>query len=481
MPSAPAQLHQQTAPGLQQQAGVDAEVDLDDDDPVLAWQRRRRQGTMGAAAAVAIVVVIAGVLTLRGSGHDDVPASVRSQVQTALSQGDAASRDRALKALQDFTHSGGAVAAAPVRARLLAEEARGLREAIRLSDEAKAIAVAMQAAPPTGTTAPTAVAHAEQVLAEAGAIVMSSRAAGHDLADVDLATATAALATGDLSALQAATTLAREHAQAEDATTRAAVDDELRLILSLAEASQVSPTDTDAAQVATEKLARFGDVRARAATAVISLVAVRGARLKALAQIPPVAVDGAVVEHARAAFAALPVSDPRRGAAEGLLSALTTLPPPPPEPTVDPAAVPVPGTPVPGAPVPGPGDGAVPVVEETFDALMTRGEKALVTERSAVAYEAFKKATQKNPANARAWLKLGWASLDTGKKSEAPRAFERALAASPSLAEARFGLAEALRFAGRTDEAIAAYKAYLAQDPTGKDANIAKNALKQLE
>lgn len=485
LPSAPAQAQQQPAPGLapQQQAGLDAEVDLDDDDPVLAWQRRRRQGMMGAAAAVAVVVVIAAVLTLRGSGHDDVPASVRSQVQTALSQGDAASRDRALKALEDFTHSGAdaAVAAAPVRARILAEEARGLREAIRLSDEAKAIAVAMQAAPPTGTTDPTAVAHAEQVLAEAGAIVMSSRAAGHDLADVDLATATAALATGDLSALQAATTLAREHAQAEDATTRAAVDDELRLILSLAEASQVLPTDTDAAQVATEKLARFGDVRARAATAVISLVAVRGARLKALAQTPPVAVDGAVVERARAAFAALPVSDPRRAAAEGLLSALTALPPPPPEPVVDPTAVPgTPGTPV-TVPTPVPGDAAVPAVEETFDALMARGEKALVTERSAVAYEAFKKATQKNPASARAWLKLGWASLDSGKKSDAPRAFERALAVSPSLVEARFGLAEALRFAGRTDEAIAAYKAYLAQDPTGKDANIAKNALKQLE
>jgi len=490
VPTAPAQPHHQPQPSLapEQQAGSDAEVDLDDDDPVLAWQRRRRRGVMAAAAAVAVVVVLAVIVTLQGRGHDDVPASIRSQVQTALSQGDAASRDRVLKALEDFSRSSpdAVAAAAAVRARILAEEARGLREAIRLSDEAKATALAMQAAPPTGTTEPTAVAHAEQVLAEAGAIVMSSRAAGHALADVDLATATAALATGDLKALQAATTLAREHAQEDDAATRAAVDDELRLILSLAEASQVTATDTDAAQVATEKLGRFGDVRARAATAVISLVAVRAARLKALAQTPPVAVDGAVVEHARAAFAALPVSDPRRAAAEGLLSALTTLPPSPPDPVVDPTAVPVPGAPG-TAPTPVPGDAAVPaavpvpVVEETFDALMARGEKALVSERSAVAFEAFKKATAKNPGSARAWLKLGWAALDSGKKADAARAFERALAVSPSLAEARFGLAEALRFAGRTDEAIAAYKAYLAQDPTGKDANIAKNALKQLE
>jgi hypothetical protein len=34
---------------------------------------------------------------------------------------------------------------------------------------------------------------------------------------------------------------------------------------------------------------------------------------------------------------------------------------------------------------------------------------------------------------------------------------------------------------GKKDEAIAAYKRYLEMDPKGRDANIAKNALKQLE
>jgi tetratricopeptide (TPR) repeat protein len=119
--------------------------------------------------------------------------------------------------------------------------------------------------------------------------------------------------------------------------------------------------------------------------------------------------------------------------------------------------------------------------DEPFDALMVRGEKALVAGRGQAAYDAFKRATTKNPASGKAWLKCGWAALDIGRKSEAPRLFQRALAASPSLAEAQFGLAEALRFSGRTTEAVVAYKQYLEMDPTGRDAGIAKKAIKQLE
>ena len=418
-------------------------VDLDDDDPVLAWQRRRRRGGIAASVVLAVVLVVGLVFALT-RGDDDMPVAVRAKVQTALSTGDAASRDVAVRALQALPPAKGTAAAAvaAARARLLSEEARGLRDAIHLAEEASATAAAMQAAAPTGIPDPAAVARAEQLLAESGAITMSTRAAGHVIADVDLATATAALAAGDLPALQAATTLAREHAQVDDDATRAAVDDELRLLLSLAEAAQIAPTDVAAAQVVTDKLARFGDARARAATAIAGLVAVRTARLAALAQTPPVAVDGAVVERARAATAA------------------------PMTPTT-PTTTPTTPTPIPA--------------DESFDALMMRGEKALKSERSAAAHEAFKRATQKNPASARAWLNLGWACLDTGKKAEAPRAFEKALSLSPALSEARFGLAEALRFAGRNDEAIAAYQAYLEQDPGGKDAGIAKNALKQLE
>jgi hypothetical protein len=38
-----------------------------------------------------------------------------------------------------------------------------------------------------------------------------------------------------------------------------------------------------------------------------------------------------------------------------------------------------------------------------------------------------------------------------------------------------------LRFAGQKAEALEAYKAYLAMDPSGRDANIARNAIAQLE
>ena len=112
---------------------------------------------------------------------------------------------------------------------------------------------------------------------------------------------------------------------------------------------------------------------------------------------------------------------------------------------------------------------------------MQKAESAIVNEKYSVAYGLLKKATTQKPASGRAWLKLGWAASGLGKFGEASRAFQKALDVESGLSEAQFGLAESLRFSGKKEEAIAAYQAYLAMDPSGKDANIAKNALKQLE
>jgi tetratricopeptide (TPR) repeat protein len=116
-----------------------------------------------------------------------------------------------------------------------------------------------------------------------------------------------------------------------------------------------------------------------------------------------------------------------------------------------------------------------------YDGLMRRGEQALVAERSLVAFEAFKKASQLRPGVARPWLKLGWASLDVSRYGEAERSFERALSIDANLAEAQFGLAESLRFAGKKPEALAAYRAYVAMDPNGRDAGIARRVIEQLQ
>jgi tetratricopeptide (TPR) repeat protein len=440
-------------------------VDLDDDDdPVVAFERRRRRWWLAAGlVVVAAIAVVTGVLLVeRGHG---VPPELQASAQQALALGDEASRARALEALDASTAPG----TTALRARLLAEEARAWREALRVAEEAKAVQASMT---PAGQPAATTTAgipegastRAETLLAQAGAAILQSRAEGNGGVDAALAAATAALAAADFDVVAREVGAARELSRGLHEDARHVVDDELRLLMSLAEASRVGPKDREVAEVVREKLLRFGDARARAAAAVASLVFVRAARDAALASTPPSAIDGTIVANAKTALSMLPAGDPRQPAGLALLTALSTLPVPP-EPEREP--VPVVDPPDAGAP-------------DSFDALMARGEKAMTLGKGQAAWDAFRRATAMNPKSAKAWLKLGWAALDAGKKAEAPRHFQRALSLSPSLSEAQFGLAEAYRFLGRADDAVAAYKEYLRIDPRGKDAAIAKNAITRL-
>jgi predicted Zn finger-like uncharacterized protein len=439
-------------------------ADLDDEDPVVVFERRRRRVWLGVGGLAIAGVVVVAAMVLVDRGHDVAP-ELRATAQQALALGDDVSRGRALEAL-DRASAPGKLA---LRARLVAEEARTWREALRLLDEAKAVQASMQPAgktsPPTMPGLPDGAAtRAEATLAQAGAAVLQSRAEGIGTIDAALAAATAALAAADFDAVVKEVGAARELSRGLHDDARHVVDDELRLLMSLAEASRVGMKDREAAEVVREKLLRFGDARARAAAAVASLVLVRVARDAALASTTPTAVDGTVVANAKTALSMLPAGDPRQPAGLALLTALSTLPvPPEPEKEV---------VPVVEAPAAG--------VVDSFDALMARGEKAMTLGKDLAAWDAFRRATTKNPKSAKAWLKLGWAALDTGKKAEAPRHFQRAIALSPSLSEAQFGLAEAYRFLGRADDAVAAYKEYLRLDPRGKDAAIAKNAITRL-
>jgi predicted Zn finger-like uncharacterized protein len=438
--------------------------DDDDDDPVVVFERRRRRWWIAAGVVVvAALAVTAGVLVVeRGQG---LPPELQASAQQALALGDEASRARALEALDASTAPG----TTALRARLLAEEARAWREALRVADEAKAVQASMTPAGQSATTTTPgipegAATRSETLLAQAGAAILQSRAEGTGGVDAALAAATAALAAADFDVVAREVGAARELSRGLHDDARHVVDDELRLLVSLAEASRVGPKDREAAEVVREKLLRFGDARARAAAAVASLVFVRAARDAALVATPPTAIDGTLVANAKTALSMLPAGDPRQPAGLALLTALSTLPVPP-EPERE--AVPVVDSPDDGAP-------------DSFDALMARGEKAMTLGKGQAAWDAFRRATVKNPKSAKAWLKLGWAALDAGKKAEAPRHFQRALSLSPSLSEAQFGLAEAYRFLGRADEAVAAYKEYLRIDPRGKDAAIAKNAITRL-
>ena len=77
-------------------------------------------------------------------------------------------------------------------------------------------------------------------------------------------------------------------------------------------------------------------------------------------------------------------------------------------------------------------------------------------------------------------MALGWAYLDAGKSNQALNAFEKVVARSPRLPDAQLGMAEALRYTGRKGAAIAAYQRYLDLSPNGREANMAKNAIKIL-
>lgn len=434
---------------------------LDDNDPVLRWQRRRQWVLRTAVAAAVGLVTVAVIVVVLQRRPADLSPAVRLQVAAALTRGDDIARTQALGALSTST-----VPAAPaVRARLQAESARALRDAVRLADDAVATAVTNAAPgvvpgtpPPPAPPLPApagAAATAERLLADAEAAVLTLRSAGVVEVDADLAAATIALTRGDAAGLDAAINAAREHARTlDDEAARAAVDEELRLLLTIAESTRLDPLDVEGTTETIAKLGRFTDARAMAASAQLQLQRLRAARSMALSKTPREAVDPAVVDVVGKAFSALPGSDPRRTAGTALVLALSSLPVE--AVVVDPNAVVV----DPNAPAPTPGTPPAPTTPPATPTTPATTAKV------------------ESPAGL---LKQAWAALDAGRNSDAIRLFGKVLSLSPSTSEAQFGKAEALRFAGRKEEAVAAYQRYLELDPSGKDANIARNALKQLE
>jgi serine/threonine protein kinase/tetratricopeptide (TPR) repeat protein len=118
-------------------------------------------------------------------------------------------------------------------------------------------------------------------------------------------------------------------------------------------------------------------------------------------------------------------------------------------------------------------------VEESYESLKRKADRARRAERTAQAVKLYKAALAKR-RTASAYTGLGWAYLDQDQPDAAVEAFEAALRRAPNLPVALFGQAEALRFAGRTSAAARAYKDYLEVAPDGEDAPVARRALKRL-
>ena len=427
--------------------------ELDDDDPVLAWQRKRKtmMAAVVAGGAALLVVIIVAVL---GAGPAGLDPAVNAAALEALKSDDETRRKAALTVLEP--HLAHPLAQA-WRARLLTARAQSLLDENRLKEQLGKLDLSAAALVPS-------TKDGEQLLAEATATIVALRAHDPVPAEVDLAAAAIALAKGDTQALSTDVALAQEHAKHHgDGPERGATDTEARLLLTLAEAHRAD--DAGDAKESLQKLERFSDGRARSAAAIVAVT------LAAVSRTKEAAAPKEVVDAAAAFVGQLSDNDRRKQIAQKILAAASVAPIPP-TPIEAPAPVPVPEPvePEPSSPS-----------ADSYEVLMQKAEKALVSERSKTAYDLLKKAVALRPEVARPWLKLGWAATDTNRHAEAQRAFRKALDVDSSMSEAQFGLAESLRFSGKKDEALAAYKAYLKQDPTGKEASIAKNAIQQLE
>ncbi|MDP2341259.1 MAG: zinc-ribbon domain-containing protein [Deltaproteobacteria bacterium] len=443
--------------------------ELDDDDPVLAWQRKRKN-FMAAVVAASVVVIVIVIIAVLGSGPSGLDPTVQSTAMEALKSDDDQRREGALILLAP--HAAHPTAQA-WRARLLAARAQALLDENRLKELLGKLDLSAAALVPS-------TKDGEQLLAEATAAIVALRAKDPVPPEVDLAAAAIALAKGDPQQLTTDVALAQEHGKVHgEGPERAAIDTEARLLLTLAEAHKAD--DVGDARESLQKLERFNDGRARSAAAIV------GVTLAALSRTKEAAAPKDVVDAAAALVGRLSDRDARKEIAQKILSAAATPVTPPgdpvPAPPVDPTTPTTPTTPTPTPTTPPvtPVTPVVPVAGDAYEVVMQKAEKALVSERSQAAYDLLKKAVTMRPDVARPWLKLGWAAMDTGRHGEAQRAFKRALDVDSSLSEAQFGLAEALSFGGKKPEALAAYKAYLAMDPSGKEANIAKRAIEQLE
>jgi len=116
-----------------------------------------------------------------------------------------------------------------------------------------------------------------------------------------------------------------------------------------------------------------------------------------------------------------------------------------------------------------------------FDGYMQRAEALRERERHAQALDAYGAAAELEPQRAEPVAGRGLVFLDRDQWVQAEASFKSALKLNPRYGVAIMGLAETYRAQGKTDAAIAEFERYLEVLPEGPEANVAKNALRQLK
>ncbi len=453
------------APPPQRSADTADLDDLDDDDPVQQWraQRRRRWLLAAAVGAVALLAFLRPWL-LAGSGASHT--GVRRAVVAAIASDAPTALAAALASLKDNATPQGLA----LQARVLCAQAAHAGEEERLQGLLSAHDAAQVA---SHLASATAAGNAKAAaLAQAYPLITQVRAQAPDVVDGHLAAAAYNMEKAGYPEHTADLESARRVASALDSDDKSDVDAEIAASQALADARRNLMQAPSLAAAA--KVPSGSDARLRYMKAALGVTAL-------LTQKDGAAIDRVAVQTF---VDALDVSDARTVLLRALLVPLASAS------TVDAgslAAIDA-GAPtlVPDAGVDGSGDKADAGVAagprvETYDALMQKAERARINEKSAAARDFLQQALKLKPSSSRAWLGLGWASLDLERRTEAIKAFQRALTIDDGLADAHFGLAEALRFSGQKSEAVEEYRMYLKMDPVGRDAAVAKNAIDALQ
>jgi Tfp pilus assembly protein PilF len=122
----------------------------------------------------------------------------------------------------------------------------------------------------------------------------------------------------------------------------------------------------------------------------------------------------------------------------------------------------------------------VKAAPETFEQLLAKANRARHQERVKLSMELYGRALELKPDNAEALTGLGLCYIDAEQPGSAIAQFQKALAANSRYSDAHMGMAEAFRSRGQKRDAVKHYQMYLDLAPDGNEANVAREALKQL-
>ena len=147
--------------------------------------------------------------------------------------------------------------------------------------------------------------------------------------------------------------------------------------------------------------------------------------------------------------------------------------PPPPAPVAQPEPAPEPAA-VPPAPV------AKPPAAKGPKALLAQADRLREKGDLEAALDLYGRVAGDDPENVEALTGRGLCYLDLEQWAPAEASFQAALQLDPREPDALLGLAETYRWQGKKADAIRYYERYLAAEPDGEEAEMARNALKEL-